>query len=289
MESLGPSVFKAVQSAIKRDENGRCTVDIAAFKQLWDVLKASGSLSQRARCSEYITKVCGQFIVPKGATEAEKPSMLDSECAKLFDANLLYVLMFDAGFKVAMPQWTEFLESIPVSMQSRDSLTVSSSQEDSGSQLFVSDLYGAPKTDRSNKRLRSNISKALQQDTDSEGSGVSHLPHVDVHVLLRMLQEKNDRIQQLSEEKRMLRQQLRRMAVKLGQKQAQHENEIQRIQAKNSFDLHHRSDSKLSKAGTKNKTKSWSWLTPEGVVNAAVLWLVFISTFFFGMACDCLE
>ena len=62
----------------------------------------------------------------------------------------------------------------------------------------------------------------------------------------------------------MLRQQLRRMAVKLGQKQAQHENEIQRIQAKNSFDLHHRSDSKLSKVGTKNKAKSWSWLTPEG-------------------------
>ena len=68
----------------------------------------------------------------------------------------------------------------------------------------------------------------------------------------------------------MLRQQLRRMAVKLGQKQAQHENEIQRIQAK------------LSKVGTKNKAKSWSWLTPEGVVNAAVLWLVFILTFFRG-------
>lgn len=276
MESLGPSLVKAVQSAIKRDENGRCTVDTAAFKQLWYVLKTSGSLSQRARCSEYITRIGGQFIVPKGATEDEQSPLLDSECAKLFDANLLYVLMFDAGFQVAMPQWTEFLASIPVSMQGTDSLTVSSSQEDSGSHLFVSDLHGAPKTDRSNKRLRSNISKALQQGTDSEGSGVSHLPHVNVNVLLRMLQEKNDKIQHLSEEKKMLRQQLRRMAVKLGQKQAQHENEIQRIQAKNSCDLHHRSDSKLSKVGTKNKAKSWSWLTPEGVVNAAVLWLVFI-------------
>ena len=141
-------------------------------------------------------------IVTKGATEDEQSSLLDSECAKLFDANLLYVLMFDAGFQVAMPQWTEFLASIPVSMQGTDSLTVSSSQEDSGSHLFVSDLHGAPKTDRSNKRLRSNISKALQQGTDSEGSGVSHLPHVNVNVLLRMLQEKNDKIQHLSEEKK---------------------------------------------------------------------------------------
>ena len=290
MDSLGPSLCNALVAAVKRADRGRCVVGTSELKNLWKFLKTSGSLSERARFTNFIAKTGAQFQIQPSEQSSHSESFADTSA--IFDANILYVLLFDSGFSLQKHHWDEFLASVPARLQSEHSggdaaSTSSSSQHfDSGPGVpnFGGDML-PPRTDRRGKSMRSQIyglmdathgsdeqhgETASQSETQSDRTDTSK---VDVGFLLGLLKEKDDRIKTLTGEKRLLKQQVRRMKVQMVLKDDAHKNKLATIQAKQSFDLQYCSDVKPSKKAASDKVQSWSWLTPPGVVNAAAPWL----------------
>ncbi|CAK9074460.1 unnamed protein product [Durusdinium trenchii] len=121
MECLGPFARRAVTAAIRKTTGGNFIVNTIKLKSLWDQFVSLGCLSRRKRFAEFLTTTAKQFAM----AQVENCDVKDTTT---FHVNVVYVLMFDCGFHVALQEWETFLNDIkPELAESSSSIAPSTS------------------------------------------------------------------------------------------------------------------------------------------------------------------
>lgn len=261
MDTLSPLLRNELDAAIVKNKSGAYSVTAAALRSVWNQMRSIGCLSSRRRFSEYVSSTAMQFSLPSSETDG------DGNANQQFHANLLFVLLFDAGFKITLEQWEKHLEeniNVEVALQDHPA---SSCELDSSSTSLRS-LFGNDDSRNEPKRIRRGqhlfAVETPSQTTESVSMSTAEREghNAQVQHMLGVIKSKDKTINKLKYDKRMLHQKVRRLQAKLEEQANQQRKHLEEIDQKRSFDIH-----RCNEDGNK-----WSWLTPMGVVNVAVVW-----------------
>ena len=209
-----------------------------------------------------------------------------------FHVNVVYVLMFDCGFHVALQEWETFLNDIkPELAESSSSIAPSTSSYVSSKmaseQSFssqVESIFGGGSGSSDPEHACKRIRRKCSGHTESMESSSMTIDSQQNHQLasaLTMIKQKDRKIVKLVSEKRMLRQQIRRLNQKFENQSQKHIEELNLIKKAHSFDLHRCSDD--SRQCRQTQQKKWSWLTPTGMVNVAAVQMIKHVIFFYNI------
>ena len=255
------------------------------LKSLWDQFVSLGCLSRRKRFAEFLTTTAKQFAM----AQVENCDVKDTTT---FHVNVVYVLMFDCGFHVALQEWETFLNDIkPELAESSSSIAPSTSSYVSSKmaseQSFssqVESIFGGGSGSSDPEHACKRIRRKCSGHTESMESSSMTIDSQQNHQLasaLTMIKQKDRKIVKLVSEKRMLRQQIRRLNQKFENQSQKHIEELNLIKKAHSFDLHRCSDD--SRQCRQTQQKKWSWLTPTGMVNVAAVQMIKHVIFFYNI------
>lgn len=200
--------------------------------------------------------------------------------------------MFDCGFHVALQEWETFLNDIkPELAESSSSIAPSTSSYVSSKmaseQSFssqVESIFGGGSGSSDPEHACKRIRRKCSGHTESMESSSMTIDSQQNHQLasaLTMIKQKDRKIVKLVSEKRMLRQQIRRLNQKFENQSQKHIEELNLIKKAHSFDLHRCSDD--SRQCRQTQQKKWSWLTPTGMVNVAAVQMIKHVIFFYNI------